>query len=634
MRLRRPGRLVAALPLLLCLTACDQVAETVSGPDPADAARALAAGLVAGDLTGSEDVAVDDAEASTSYAAVVGDLLEDTGVTPSVEVLAVDEGVPTADGAETATAELVWTWPLGEEWTYETQAPMTLVDDTWTLTWSPSVVEPSLVAGEALVASALAPQRGDVKGAGSTLVTERPVVRFGIDKSRLSKKKAVRSARALARLVDVGERDVVARVKSAGERAFVEAITFRRGDVPARVTDGFDGIDGALALDDDLALAPTRDFAAPILGRVGPVTAEMVEEQPEVYSSGDVAGLSGLQARYDEQLRGTPGLLVTAVPGKDAASESLGERELFRVDATRGEALRLTLDRDLQTLAERLLADQPSASALVALRPGSGEILAAANGPGTGGVNVATFGQAAPGSTFKTVTSLALLRAGLDASSQVSCTDEVVVDGKRFGNYSDYPAGGLGRIPLRSAVANSCNTAFINARDRLDDGDLAAAAASLGLGVDHEVGFPAYFGQVPAPESQTEAAADLIGQGRVLASPMAMAAVVGSVQSGRTTVPPADAEPLTGQEARALRSLLRAVVTDGSGRALAGVPGQPVIAKTGTAEFSKDGEVLTHAWMVAARSGLAVAVYVDEGVSGSRTAGPIMEAFLRGAPTG
>jgi len=88
---------------------------------------------------------------------------------------------------------------------------------------------------------------------------------------------------------------------------------------------------------------------------------------------------------------------------------------------------------------------------------------------------------------------------------------------------------------------------------------------------------------------------------------------------------------LTGGEASALRSMLRAVVTDGSGRGLLDVPGPELIAKTGTAEFEKDGEVLTHAWMVAAGSDLAVAVYVDEGESGSRTAGPLLEAFLRAA---
>jgi cell division protein FtsI/penicillin-binding protein 2 len=77
--------------------------------------------------------------------------------------------------------------------------------------------------------------------------------------------------------------------------------------------------------------------------------------------------------------------------------------------------------------------------------------------------------------------------------------------------------------------------------------------------------------------------------------------------------------------------MLRAVVTEGSGRGLADVPGPPVIAKTGTAEFGTGADLQTHAWMIAAQGDLAVCVYVDVGQSGSQTAGPILEAFLRAA---
>ena len=171
--------------------------------------------------------------------------------------------------------------------------------------------------------------------------------------------------------------------------------------------------------------------------------------------------------------------------------------------------------------------------------------------------------------------------------------------------------------------------------------DLADAAATLGLGIDHDLGFPAYFGQVPTPETETEAAADLIGQGTVLASPMVMATVMASIQAGQHGRAPPDRAGRRRRaptpprrcpaEADALRSMLRTVVTSGSGSGLLDVPGPPVIAKTGTAEFDLDGKRLLHAWMVAAQGDLAVAVYVDVGQSGSRTAGPILEAFLRAA---
>jgi cell division protein FtsI/penicillin-binding protein 2 len=84
--------------------------------------------------------------------------------------------------------------------------------------------------------------------------------------------------------------------------------------------------------------------------------------------------------------------------------------------------------------------------------------------------------------------------------------------------------------------------------------------------------------------------------------------------------------------------MMRAVVTRGSGIGLADVPGGPVIAKTGTAEFGERPEradggaaraLPTHTWMVAGQGDLAVAVFVDRGASGSHTAGPILERFLR-----
>ena len=220
----------------------------------------------------------------------------------------------------------------------------------------------------------------------------------------------------------------------------------------------------------------------------------------------------------------------------------------------------------------------------------------------------------------------------------------MTVDGKRFKNYDDYPPSALGRIPFRTAIANSCNTAVIGQRDRLDRDTLTDAAAALGLGVDHDLGFPAYFGSAPPAGSETEGAADLIGQGKVQASPLTMATVAASVRRARsscrgccrTTSPPrgeADpAQPLTGGEAGRLRDLMRAVVTDGSGRLLADLPGAPVLAKTGTAEYGQKAPLRTHAWMIAIHGDLAVAVFVEDGESGSGTAGPILKQFLLGMP--
>ena len=134
-----------------------------------------------------------------------------------------------------------------------------------------------------------------------------------------------------------------------------------------------------------------------------------------------------------------------------------------------------------------------------------------------------------------------------------------MVDGKSFKNYDDYPSSGIGEISFEDALANSCNTAFIGQRDKLGPKSLSEAAAALGLGVDHDTGFPTFFGQVGTPASETQAAASMIGQGTVLASPMAMATVVASVVKGSAVLPQLlpdheaqqqdPAKPLTADEA-------------------------------------------------------------------------------------
>src|SRR3546814_9350836 len=80
-----------------------------------------------------------------------------------------------------------------------------------------------------------------------------------------------------------------------------------------------------------MPLAPTRTFAAPLLGTVGPVTAEIVKKSKGRLAPGDTAGLSGLQARYDEKLAGQPGIQVEAV-GDDGE-----QRELISQDPENGQ---------------------------------------------------------------------------------------------------------------------------------------------------------------------------------------------------------------------------------------------------------------------------------------------------------
>ena len=633
MRTSRVGLAAAAILLASgTLAAC----TSDDGPPPEDAAEALATQLTAGKLDPTLFAGQPSKKPQRAWTRTTEGL---RGATAKVTAGEVQE----AEDGESATVPLTYAWDLpltDETWTSEGSARLVRVEPegegepSWKVRLAPALF--GVKQGETLDLTVDLPERAPILAAGGeAIVKDRPVVRFGVDKAQVDESGWADAARTLARIVDVDGESLVKRVEDAAEKAFVEAIVLREEEA-GRALRQVSGIDGVGAVRDAMPLAPTREFARPILGTVGPVTAEIVEKSEGAYRAGDVAGLTGLQARYDEQLRGTAGVSVAAVSGEK-------RRSLFSTEATPGDPLATTLVPRLQQAAERILAPVGPPSALVAIRPSTGEILAAASGPGSAGYSTATVGQYAPGSTFKAVSSLALLRSGLTPDATVNCPRSTVVDGKTFENYDDYPSGANGRITFAQAVANSCNTALIDLRDKADD--LAGAAASLGLGVDHDLGFPAYFGQVPEPESETSRAASMIGQGQVLASPMAVAAVAASVQEGRTVVPyllseqtPDEAvgpgEELGEAESIALHNLLRGVVTTGSGRGLADVPGPPVIAKTGTAEYGepkRDGSLPTHAWMIAAQGDLAVAAFVEDGESGSGAAGPLVEQMLRTA---
>jgi cell division protein FtsI/penicillin-binding protein 2 len=651
------------LALVVALAGASLAACTGQGPDPKVTGTALAAGITKLDLTGVSLNGTPPAEATKDLKAAVEGM---GGLHPTVRLRSA-EVAKDDDEKATAVLEVTWDFSAGPvpttaspsasasasssssttttttappdpatRWTYTTSTQLVRIEDAWQAVWSPGLLEPTLRDGDKLVRHTEPSKRGEILGAGGRpLITMRTVLRTGIDKTQVPAAQAGASAKALAALVGINPDTYANRVTKAGAKAFVLAVTLRPEE--AVPDDRLDAIPGAVALSEQQPLAPTKDFARPILGSVGEATAEQIAASGSRLADGDLVGRSGLELRYDAYLRGTEGIRIEAV-GADQQ-----RRDVLSRPPVDGQDLRTTLDPDLQIKAEALLSGVKPASAVVAIRPSTGDVLAAASGPGGNGQNTAMYGRFAPGSTFKVATALSLLRAGDSPATPVACTPTVRVEGKQFKNYDDYPAGKLGNVPLRTAFANSCNTAFINNRDKVDQAALATAAASLGLGVDHDLGTPAYFGSVPAQAAGTEHAASMIGQGKVEASPLAMATVAASVAKGATVVPrllaeipgattqPTTAEaarPLTAEEANTLRELMRAVVTEGSGAALAGLPGPPVGAKTGTAEYGNDDPPKTHAWMIATHGDLAVAVMVADGESGSKTAGPILKAFL------
>jgi cell division protein FtsI/penicillin-binding protein 2 len=311
------------------------------------------------------------------------------------------------------------------------------------------------------------------------------------------------------------------------------------------------------------------------------------------------------------------------------AEQTFEEQTLFEQQASVSTAIETSLDRALQAKAEKALSTQKGLATLVVLDIKTGGVLAAAQSPSGGTFPYATYGKYAPGSTFKAVTALAMLRDGLKPTSTVQCPANLKVGTYTFGNYSGYPSSSLGSIPLTDAFKYSCNTAF--AGSDVDGAQLSDAAASLGVGTDYDAGFTSYFGTV-APGNAIDLAASKIGQGQVTMSPLGMAAVAASVGSGQTTIPwlvkDHEAKPkasLSESEATQLQTLMKATVDSGTGRSLQGVM---TGAKTGTAQWGKKGKLETHAWMIAYNDEYAVSAFVEVGDSGGTTAAPLIVKLL------
>lgn len=603
---------------------------------PRDVAERLATALHQGDIAGVPLVS-----APSDTGAFLAERMKGS-LRPNVEVREIDE----RDDA--ATARIGFTWPSTDPqqtWTYESQAQLAKSDGQWRVRWEDSILHPGLEEGQGLALATLPGERAQILGQnGVALVSDQQVHLPGINKEGLTDDQAAASARKLAAVLDIDPKGYQEKVAAYGPQAFVDALTLRRSDFLELDAAALKTIDGYMVLTNTMPLSLQRGFAGAVLGAVRHPTAEDVESKGEEIKDVEWIGAGGLQEAFDEKLRAAPSLRVT-IRELDGSAPPVSTGPLWEQKAPAKSPLKTTLDVALQKAAEEIIKDTASPSAIVAVRPSTGDILAVASGPDGNSYPTATVGQYAPGSTFKIATSLALLRHGASPESTVQCSESITVDGQTFKNAGTYLPDHLGDISLREAIAQSCNTALIDKHDSVSQSDLASAGEALGIGADWDLGIPAYSGNIPRDDAGTEHAASMIGQGRIQTSPLGMAVFAASVVRGRAVCPqlvpeekPARELPtnLTDQEATQLRDLMRAVVTEGHLDLLNNHPGGEVLGKTGTAEFGqpdpdRGGFPRTHSWVIVAQGDLAFSVFVEDGDYGSVTGAPLAKKFLDAA---
>jgi Penicillin binding protein transpeptidase domain/NTF2-like N-terminal transpeptidase domain len=506
----------------------------------------------------------------------------------------------------TARVRMRWNVPGFGPWGYDTRVPLRKTGDEWKVHWRVTVVHPKLRGTERLGTTRELPRRAPIRDRhGRAIVQLRPVKRVGAVVSEVGDPRA--TATGLAGVLGVDAAPILSQLRGGGPEQFVEAIVLREDDYAALARQ-IASIPNVTVLDDTAPIAPTREFARALLGAV--------------------AGQWGLQARFERRLAGTPDRRIVMRAADGRAFETLFER-----DGRPGQGVRTTLDRRVQLAAERALAGRGDEVALVALDASSGNLLAVANRPTESSFNRAIEGRYPPGSTFKVVSTAALLRRGLSTSQIVPCPATITVQGRSFRNFEGSAAGA---VPFSQDFAQSCNTAFIGLAPRLAPNALTRTGRDYGLGPSLG-GLPvsAPKAQVPPGQTPVERGAAMIGQHTILASPMSMAGVAATVADGRwhaprllASDPRRNGPRLPRGERATLARLMRTVVTSGTGTALAGIPGGPA-GKSGTAEYGSGNPPPTHAWFISFRRGIAVAVLVENGRAGGAVAAPLAAAFYK-----
>jgi cell division protein FtsI/penicillin-binding protein 2 len=619
---RTAGRSAAALLAALAVTAsgCSVFRDA---PEPDPAARAFLDAWARGDVAAAGN-ATDDAASAQATLQEVKEALAPTRAEMTLGA------VSTEGDQATAAYSAAWSLPgVADPWRYAGRLALVRQDSAWKVRWQPADVHPQLGPGQKLAVIRALPERAPLlDAAGTPLFGKVEVVTVGIERARVRDLPGL--AATLARVLKISAADIVTDVRKAKPTAFVPVITLRMPDYRA-VKAQIHELPGTVFRTETRLLAPTKQFAQPLLGKVAEATAEVLNEAGPGYRTGDQLGLSGLQRALNSRLTGTAGAQIRLLNAAGGTVATLGT-----LPGKPGTPVRTTLERRVQAAADAAAAGTPTPAAIVAVRPSTGELLAVANNDKAAG-DIALTGHYPAGSTFKTITATALLAAGVvQETSTVACPGTVTV-GKVFQNEDRFD---LGRVPLRTAFARSCNTTFTALSQRLDDRALPDTAAAYGIGTQWTLPVPSFGGSVPAPADDTEKAADAIGQGKVEVSPLAMALVAAAVAKGGRVTPsllagtpaaPAGGATPSGPPAAALpalRDMMRAVVTEGTATPLATLPGGPVAGKTGTAEHGTATPPQAHAWFIGYRGDLAFAVFVQDGQSSKRTAVPVARAFL------
>jgi len=423
-------------------------------------------------------------------------------------------------------------------------------------------------------------------------------------------------------------------------------------------------------------------FLSHASGYVGEVSEQQIEASNGRLRPGDFAGKSGLERQYNDLLMGTDGMRRVVV---NSVGKEMKEMRLSQQEATPGKQIQLTIDYDLQQVAEEALAGKMGA--IVALDPSTGEVLAFVSRPAPDPndfavrvskeewqrlnedddhplMNRVTQAQLAPGSVFKIVMATAMLQEKVPPENFTAfCPGYAIFYGRMFKCHI-YGKGGHGVMNLHQAIIHSCDVFFYNVGQRMGIDRISKHAKLLGLGAKTGIDLPSEEpGLVPSEEwvqrvyhrkwYPGETISVSIGQGAVTVTPLQLAYMIGGIASGGDFKQPhllKDA-PNVGEKhvqldeetVEQVTQGMYGVVNEGGTAGAVKLQGIEFCGKTGTAQviggeakgrYTKgEKKFKDNAWFVgyAPRRNpeIVVSVLVEEGGHGNLASAPIARDIIK-----
>lgn len=375
----------------------------------------------------------------------------------------------------------------------------------------------------------------------------------------------------------------------------------------------------------------------------------------------DASGAAGLELMYDEQLAGLNRHIYAVadvngniLPGRGLIITSDSQKDSYVKDG-----IRTTLDKELQQAVEDIIDEVSNDCAVVVLDSDSGGVAAMACTPGfdpndidsyLGGkgdelMNKATQGEYAPGSIFKIVVAAAALENGVSINQTFDCEGTTEVGGLSIGCETGGQTG-HGQISFEDAFAQSCNSFFIKLGQRVGADEILSMAEKLKLGECALEGYPQESAGhlMTSQERYGDAIGNLsIGQGETLVTPLQVARMTNIIANGGIDTgvqllmeDDSDEEQVISQTtAKTIGEMMEKVTVSGTagGLELINDDGSPKAAvKTGTAEYSAEGEDKTHGWITGYtpcnEPEYVITVFVEGGISGAGSAGPVFEKIV------